>query len=101
MMKIFIYSNLLFILLSSFCFAEYRVYHYIVKNRDSVQEKDVHYEQLSTLNPVAFQAYSGGRDSIKVDLLRTWICPGHTGGKKQYCPSPYEELKKEVLNGKN
>ncbi len=85
----------LFLFLCTNAMAEYRVYQYLIKNRDTYQEKDISYQELSTLNPVAYVAYHGGGETIKVDLLRTWICPGYTGKKQEFCPSPYEELQKQ------
>ena len=74
--------------------AEYRVYQYMIfstANEENNQER-INKVILSTLDPVSFYAYHGERESIKVNLLRTWICPGYTGGKKVYCDSPYKEL---------
>ena len=73
--------------------AEYRVYQYTLKKRiknspDSPNAKIV----LSSLNPVAFTAYNGGNGLIQIDLLRTWMCPGYTGKKAPYCPSPYDKI---------
>jgi hypothetical protein len=78
--------------------AEYRVYQYVIKNKGSYQDKDVTYNVLSTLNPVSYKAYHGGASNIQIDLLRTWICPGHTGNKQDYCPSPYEDMMKNGVN---
>ncbi len=93
-MKYFISLYLLILLISS-AQAEYRVYQYLIQNKDTYQEKEITYEILSTLNPVAYKTYHGG-DVIKLDLLRTWVCPGHTG-RKEFCPSPYAKLS-EVKN---
>lgn len=69
--------------------AEYRVYQYFVKARVDLPYDAQSYITLSTFDPVAFLAYHGGRDSIRVELLNSWMCKGHTGGK-DLCPSPYE-----------
>ncbi len=91
-MRIFVLCYLFYLSLGH---AEYRVYQYLVKNNDSFQEKDISYEVLSTLNPVSYKAYHGGQETIQIDLLRTWLCPGHTGGRKEYCESPYAKLLSE------
>lgn len=81
-----------FILLApTFVFAEYRVYQYFVTPISTYIEAAESYLALSSLDPVSYYAYNGGRKSIKVELLRTWMCPGHTGGGKYYCKSPYKE----------
>lgn len=51
----------------------------------------------STLDPVSYIAYNGGQELLAVDLLRTWICPGYTGGAKQTCKSPYEKIPAGVI----
>jgi hypothetical protein len=91
-MKKILFFTLISLSFSSF--AEYRVYQYLVKN--TVYNQDQANGQIitSTLNPVAYKAYHGG-SLVKVDLLRTWICPGHTA-KKDICPSPYTD--KSVVN---
>ena len=78
--------------------AEYRVYQYTIKNmnKDNNQSSNIKYIK-STLNPVAYKAYHGGGNSLQIDLLRTWICPGYTGNKKDLCESPYKKLSKEAL----
>jgi hypothetical protein len=75
--------------------AEYRVYQYLVKNNDPFAAATLHPAQyiISTLNPQMFQKYHGG-ELIKVDLLRTWMCPGYTGKGRPTCNHPYD---KEVL----
>lgn len=45
---------------------------------------------VSTLNPQMFQSYHGG-SFVTVDLLRTWICPGYTGGRQKICDHPYDK----------
>ncbi len=51
---------------------------------------------ISSLDPMSYISYNGGSRLVNVDLLRTWICPGHTG-KKEVCPSPYSKLPEEFL----
>lgn len=69
--------------------AEYRVYQYILKKPYQENVEVIN----STLDPVSYGAYNGGRLNLDYTYLKTWICPGHTG-KKELCPSPY---KKEIL----
>ncbi len=69
--------------------AEYRVYQYLVKPRNAavqVVKSEPRYVR-STLNPVAFYAYNGGRSSVDATLMRTWMCPGSTA-RRDYCPAP-------------
>lgn len=58
--------------------AEYRVYQYYV--RPKIKNLTVTSAELvtSTLNPIAYVAYNGGRESIEVNLLRSWLCMGNT-----------------------
>ncbi len=73
--------------------AEYRVYQYLVKPKNmaamvtQVQAKPVR----STLNPVAFLSYNGGKSAVDITLMRTWMCPGSTA-RKEYCIHPSERL---------
>jgi hypothetical protein len=78
--------------------AEYRAYQYIVKNKiNTANDQPNGHIIVSTLNPVSYIAYHGGRQMLQVDLLRTWMCPGDTSYKKDICPSPYGQLPKEVV----
>lgn len=73
--------------------AEYRVYQYLVKPKNmaamvtQVQAKPVR----STLNPVAFLSYNGGKSAVDITLMRSWMCPGSTA-RKEYCIHPSERL---------
>ena len=73
--------------------AEYRVYQYLVKPRDaSVMVTQVQARPIrSTLNPVAFLSYNGGKSAVDITLMRTWMCPGSTA-RKEYCIHPSERL---------
>ncbi len=72
-------------------YAEYRAYQYMIEQKDQ-QVKIL----TSSLNPQAYRAYKG-HPQQKLTLMRTWICPGQTGGLKQTCPSPYHGAE----NGRN
>lgn len=77
--------------------AEYRVYQYLIKNKiTTASDQPLGVLKLSTLDPVSYLAYHGGRSLISIDLLRTWICPGNTS-KKVICPSPYTEIEEDDL----
>ncbi len=69
-------------------YGEYRVYQYYVKSKISNKNTNA-VVILSTLNPVSYLSYHGGDLSISLDLLRTWMCPGHTGHKRDFCRNPY------------
>ncbi len=93
MITILIYS----IMLS--CNAEYRVYQYFVKSKSFKAQDNGSYIVTTSLNPVTYRAYHGGQETITLDSMRTWICPGYTGKFKQYCPSPYSKLlSRELAN---
>lgn len=76
--------------------AEYRVYQYYVSSRLKMPEDQRPYLVTSTLDPTSYIAYNGGQKSIKLDLLRTWSCPGHTGNKQPICPAPSEILEEQI-----
>lgn len=65
-------------------FSEYRVYQYIVKTKIKNLTNTNSEIVTSTLNPVSFIAYHGGKDSLEVNLLRSWQCMGDTS-KQQVC----------------
>lgn len=77
--------------------AEYRVYQYIVKNKVATASDPTGRIIVSTMDPVAYLAYSGGGDLLSIDLLRTWKCPGFTGADTPTCQSPYGEIPREAL----
>ena len=83
---------LLGILFQQAAFAEYRVYQFFVKPRYNFLQENPSYLVTSSLDPTTYIAYHGGTQNIDVDLVRTWMCPGHTGDKKQYCASPYKKM---------
>jgi len=83
----------LFISSTSTAMAEYRVYQYVYKNKiEQMGEQTKPQLITSTLSPVTYIAYHGGSNLISLDLMRTWICPGHTGNKKEICANPYSKL---------
>ncbi len=103
-------SYFLFGILTYSALAEYRVYQYFVRSKNTFIQDNPSYIVTSSLNPTAYVAYHGGPGNIEVDLVRTWMCPGHTGNRKEYCSSPYKKLREvvkspmqykqeEVLNG--
>jgi len=100
-----IITTLLFLSFSK-VFCEYRVYQYQVQSRTPSSTEVGPYLITSTLNPLSYQAYHGGFDSLKVDLLRTWMCYGDTS-KKEYCRPPLDiatqdqEVKSTLNKGLN
>lgn len=75
---------LLIALSTSSAFAEYRVYQYYV--RPKIQNITSPGAQLvtSTMDPRTYTAYHGGKASVEVNLLRSWMCMGDTS-KKSIC----------------
>ncbi len=64
---------------------EYRAYQYIVKTKVLNQTNELNSGQSiisSTLSPTAFFAYNGGAETISIDLINSWICPGNTSHKR-------------------
>ena len=74
-------------------FAEYRAYQYIVKTNDAyaVATRAPAQYIVSTLNPQVFKSYHGG-NSVSVEILRTWMCPGYTGLRTKTCDHPYDKV---------
>ncbi len=77
----------LFLTLSPSIRAEYRVYQYTVQSNLKLNYDATSYQVTSTLDPISYQSYHGGKSSLKVDLIRTWTCKGNTS-KKEICSSP-------------
>ena len=59
------------------------------------------YLVTDTLDPVSYISYHGGGDSIAIDLLRTWMCKGHTGGNTELCKAPLESSGIELAINKD
>lgn len=74
--------------------AEYRVYQYMVSSRLRPQAP-TSVIVTSTLDPNSYIMYHGGNRSIRVNLLNTWMCKGHTGNKKP-CDSPIAQLSNQL-----
>lgn len=72
------------LLLTTQAFAEYRVYQYYVQPNSTYPTRAKSTIETSTLDPVSYKAYHGG-SSTKIDLVRTWICPGYTGDGRPPC----------------
>ena len=67
---------------------EYRVYQFFIEKKSDKTKKLT----TSSLDPQSYFAYHGQSHPPSYTLIRTWICPGHTGNKKKYCDSPYKSL---------
>ncbi|HLE11814.1 MAG: hypothetical protein A2504_15050 [Bdellovibrionales bacterium RIFOXYD12_FULL_39_22] len=79
---------MILIVLSSSAFAEYRVYQYYLSQAQKTNRDPNGYTITSTLDPIAYQTYHGGELSIKIELLRSWMCPGYTGKMQPHCSDP-------------
>lgn len=90
-------SLFLLITLTTNVYAEYRVYQYVVKNKIQFDDAPKSHMVTSTLDPVSYVSYHGGEGLITVNLLRTWLCPGHTA-HKDLCKSPYQSIKSVTEN---
>ncbi len=67
--------------------AEYRVYQFSVKARNPFSMDQKTHVVISTLDPQSYIAYHGGETTLKIDLVRSWMCFGDTS-KKQVCKPP-------------
>ncbi len=78
--------------LPTLALAEYRAYQYVVKTNDPFAVATLSEAQylVSTLSPQMYRSYHGG-SFVKIDLLRTWICPGYTGKGQKICDHPYDK----------
>ncbi len=78
-------------------FAEYRVYQYYIRSK--IQNITPLQSELvtSTLNPIAYIAYHGGRDAVEVNLLRSWQCMGNTSKSPVCTISDGNELAQSPL----
>ena len=77
--------------------AEYRLYQYYVKAPATLHQsvdRDS-YLVTSSLDPVSYVAYHGGKGALKVSLLRSWMCKGHTAGRP-LCPPPLSSVPLEA-----
>ena len=75
---------LLLTLISMPAFAEYRVFQYYVRSKTQGINPGNATLVTSTLNPTSYAAYHGGKLSIEVNLLRSWVCMGNTS-KQDVC----------------
>ena len=86
----------LLIILSLFVFpvfGEYRVYQYYVRTKvDNITPGNATLV-TSTLNPTSYAAYHGGKLSLEVNLLRSWVCMGDTSKQSVCSISEGRELK--------
>jgi hypothetical protein len=83
--------TILFFLLSSLAslpvFAEYRVYQYFIRSKTDNINPSGAQVVTSTLNPRDYMAYNGGKLTIDLTLLRSWVCMGNTS-HKTICDGP-------------
>jgi hypothetical protein len=88
--------SLLFLLLQSKLFAEYRVYQYYIKSKVKNLDQVPSYLVTSTLDPKSYISYHGGSDSIELSLLRSWMCLGNTARGPICTISLGQELEEEM-----
>ena len=93
------YRPMILLSLLSFLFffnikAEYRVYQYYVASRNGPPSAHL---VTSTLDPISYLSYHGGEESIRIDLLRSWICKGYTGERTPLCQSPLGVYLKSII----
>jgi hypothetical protein len=62
--------------ISPLAFGEYRVYQYYVRAKVAGLNSTSAQLVTSTLDPISYKAYHGGKDSVEVSLLRSWMCMG-------------------------
>lgn len=73
-----------FIFLTLPAFGEYRVYQYYVRSKTKNINPTDAQVVTSTLDPISYAAYNGGKLSVEVNLLRSWVCVGNTS-HKEFC----------------
>lgn len=66
--------------------AEYRVYQYTVKARNPFSMDQKSHVVTSTLDPQSYLAYHGGANTLKIDMVRSWMCYGDTSNKEVCLP---------------
>ncbi len=83
---------ILMTLMTTPVFGEYRFYQYYIRSK--VQNINPPNAQVvtSTLNPTSYAAYNGGKLSVEVNLLRSWVCMGNTSHKDVCAMSEGREL---------
>ena len=66
-------------------FGEYRVYQYYIRSKMLNINPASAQVVTSTLNPANYMAYHGGKLTIDLTLLRSWMCMGNTS-HEPVCP---------------
>ncbi len=92
-----ILSIFITILFSSNVFSEYRVYQYYAHSKIENLNNSPYEVITSTLDAKSYIAYHGGRDSIELKLLRSWMCLGNTSKQAACTISDGKELEPAVL----
>ncbi len=85
-LRIFFISS--YLLYAATATAEYRAFQYSVRSTVEKKFDTQSYLVISTLDPVSYRAYHGGAESLQINVVRTWMCLGHTGQGKDICQSP-------------
>ena len=93
MKRLIIYFMITLNVFHQYAKAEYRVYQYLIFDQPNLNiEPRI---LLSSLPPRSLNSYYGSFPFLQTRLIRSWICPNHTGGNQDYCQSPY------LSDGKN
>jgi hypothetical protein len=71
-------------LVSIQAYAEYRVYQYYAHSKIQNLTETPYEIITSTLDPKSYLAYHGGKESLELNLLRSWMCVGNTS-KQEVC----------------
>lgn len=79
-----IISSIIFSLLPFSLFAEYRVYQYYAQSKIQNLTNPPYEIITSTLDAKTYLAYHGGKESLELNLLRSWMCLGNTS-KQEVC----------------
>lgn len=79
--KSFILIVFLAVMVLNNAHAEYRVYQFSVKARNPFSMDLKTHVVTSTLDPQSYLAYHGGGETLKIDLIRSWMCRGDTSNQ--------------------
>lgn len=79
-----IICTIIFSFFSCNLFAEYRVYQYYTHSKIQNLTNAPYEIVTSTLDPKSYMAYHGGKESLELNLLRSWMCVGNTS-KQEVC----------------
>ncbi len=73
--------------MTSFAFAEYRVFQLEITSADTDGQKKVIRQVLSTLDPLQYRQYHHLPNDLDIQYTETWLCPENTS-QRPFCPNP-------------